>query len=41
MPTVTGKGEQRRINLLWNADVNYFVEDGALIQKSWLSLLAN
>ena len=33
MPTVTGKGEQRRINLLWNVDVNYFGEDGVLVQQ--------
>jgi hypothetical protein len=33
MPTVTGKGEQRRINLLRNGDVNYFGEDGALVQQ--------
>ena len=33
MPTVTVKGEQRRINLLRNADVNYFGEDGVLVQQ--------
>ena len=41
MRTVAGKGEQRRINLLWNVDVNYFGEDGALVQKLWLPFFTN
>ena len=41
MPTVTGKGKQRRINLLGNVNVNYFREDGVLAQQPRLLLLTN